>query len=165
MQIAVAILYVGWLLLIKPRSKRNYISAQALIGTVLGFGAIVQYSPAWPASVVVLLAWVVGYSAARHIMSNQHEAHINFLSLLWGFIIAELAWLTYHWTIGYEITQSLQLAQSTIIVVALSFSAERVYSSFLRHGQIQSGDVVLPILLTLAVISVLLVQFNDAIAI
>ncbi|HRJ06602.1 MAG TPA: hypothetical protein PK096_03075 [Candidatus Saccharibacteria bacterium] len=161
-QIILTVLYAGWLLLIKPRSKRAYVAAQALIGLVVGIGSIVQISPLLPSSVVVIAAWLVGYSAARHILSVQHESHINFLSLLWGFVVAEVMWLTYHWTIGYAVFGSLQLSQAMVIIAALSFVAERTYTSFHRNGHVQSNDVVLPALLSLSVIGVLLVVFGRA---
>ena len=65
----------------------------------------------------------------------EHETHINFLSPVWGFVIAGNYVLTYHWTIGYAVGSTLQPAQPTIIVIALSFLAERVYMSFRRNGQ------------------------------
>ncbi len=161
-QIALTALYIGWLLFIKPRSKRSIVALQALIGVLFGIGAIMQLSPSWPASLVVILSWLVGYSAARHIMSVQHESHINFLSLLWGFVVAEIAWLTYHWTISYTVAGNLQLAQSTIIIVALSFLAERIYMSYHHHQQIRMNDIILPALLSLSVIAVVVFVFGRA---
>lgn len=161
-QIGLTILYAGWLLFIKPRSKRSYVAAQAIIGLIFGIAAIVETSPVLPSSIVVIAAWVVGYSAARHVLSVQHESHINFLSLLWGFVVAEVMWLMYHWTIGYNVSSSLELSQAVIILAALSFVAERTYMSFHRNGHIRSSDVVLPALLSLSVIGVLLFVFSRA---
>ncbi len=161
-QVLLTAAYIGWLLFIKPRSKRAYVAAQAAIGLVAGISAIVQISPALPSSAVVLMAWVVGYSATRHVLSVQHESHINFLSLLWGFVVAEIMWLSYHWTIGYTLGASLQISQAAIIIAALSFLAERVYMSYHRNGQVQSGDVLMPALLSLSIIGVLLFVFGGA---
>lgn len=161
-QICLTALYIAWLLFLKPRSKRRYVVAQAAIGLVFGIAAIIQISPELPSSLVVLMGWVVGYSATRHILSVEHETHINFLSLVWGFVIAEIMWLTYHWTIGYAVGSTLQLAQPTIIVLALSFLAERVYMSFRRNGQVNAGDVLMPALLSLSVIGVVLFVFGGA---
>ena len=161
-QIGLAVLFAVWLLFIKPRSKRSYVAAQALIGLIMGITAIVELSPLLPSSVVVVASWIAGYSAARHILSVQHESHINFLSLLWGFVVAEIMWLTYHWTIGYAVSSSLQLSQVVVIIAALSFVAERTYTSFHRNGHVQSNDVILPALLSLSVICVLLFVFGRA---
>jgi hypothetical protein len=155
-------LYVAWLLFLKPRSKRAHVVSQAAVGLILGIAAIVQISPTLPSSIVVIMSWVVGYSAARHVLSVQHESHINFLSILWGFVVAEVMWLGYHWTIGYQVSKSLQLAQIVVIVAALSFLAERIYISYHRNGQVQSSDIMMPALLSLSIIGVLLFVFGGA---
>lgn len=161
-QIALTAMYIAWLLFLKPKSKRSYVAAQAMVGMIFGIGAIVQLSPDLSASVVVALSWLVAYSAARHILSVQHESHINFLSLLWGFVIAEIMWLAYHWTIGYQVSETLQLSQVVIIIAALSFLAERIYVSHHKHGQINSSDIMMPTLLTLSAIGVVLLVFGGA---
>ncbi len=161
-QIVLTSLYVVWLLVIKPRSTQGYITLQAGIGLALGIGAISQVGYMWPSWLVVLFAWVVGYSATRHVLSTEHETHINFLSLLWGFVVAELTWLTYHWNIGYDMPGSIQLAQSTIVILALSFLAERIYSGYHNDGKIQTNEVILPVLLCVSVIVVVVFIFGAA---
>ncbi|MBC7512122.1 hypothetical protein H7142_00460 [Candidatus Saccharibacteria bacterium] len=157
-QISLTALFVAWLLFLKPRSKRAYVAAQAMTGLVFGIAAIIQISPSLPVSVVVALSWVVGYAATRHILSIQHESHINFLSLLWGFVVAEIMWLSYHWTIGYQIGNSLQLSQVVVIIAALSFLAERIYVSYHKNGQVRANEVLMPVLFSISVIMVLVVD-------
>lgn len=161
-QIGLTAIYIVWLLFLKPKSKRAYVAAQAMMGLLFGIGAIVQISPSLPASVVVIAGWLVGYASARHVLSVQHESHINFLSLLWGFVVAEIMWLSYHWTIGYQIGSSLQLSQVVVILAALSFLAERIYVSYHKNGQVQSSEVMMPTLLTLSIIGVVLFVFGGA---
>jgi hypothetical protein len=48
------LLYIGWLLVIKPRSKRRFIAVQAGAAVLLGTSALFALSFNWPASVVVL---------------------------------------------------------------------------------------------------------------
>lgn len=161
-QISLTLLYIGWLLFLKPLSKRRYVAAQAAVGLLFGIAAVVQISPELPASLVVFGSWLVGYSAARHVLSVEHETHINFLSLLWGFVVAEVMWLAYHWTIGYSVGSSLLLSQVTIVILALSFLAERIYMSYRRNGQVNSSDVFMPALLTLSIIGVVAFVFGGA---
>lgn len=161
-QISLTTLYIAWLLFLKPQSKRRYVASQAAVGLLFGIAAVVQISPELPLSLVVLVSWLVGYSAARHLLSVEHETHINFLSLMWGFVVAEIMWLTYHWTIGYAIGPTLQLSQATIIILAISFLAERIYMSYRRNSEINSGDIFMPALLTISVIGVVLFVFGGA---
>lgn len=161
-QLLLTALYIVWLLFVKPRSKRSYVAAQAAVGLVAGISAVVQISPAIPAALVVLMAWVVGYSATRHVLSVQHESHINFLSLVWGFVVAEIVWLGYHWTIGYTLGSAFKLSQLAIIIGVISFLAERVYVSYHKNGTVEYSDVLMPTLLSLSVIGVLLFVFGGA---
>lgn len=161
-QLGLTFLYILWLLFVKPRSKRTYIVFQAGIGLFFGIGAIMQLSAGLSSSVVVLASWIVGYSTARHVLSVEHETHLNFLSLLWAFVVAEIAWLSYHWTIGYNMPGNIQLSQAAIIITMLSFLAERAHASFQRDGKVQIQEIILPTLLTVSVIGVLLFLFGSA---
>lgn len=161
-QIGLAILYLVWLLFVKPRSKRIFIAIQAGAALFLGVTAIMAVSYDWIASIVVLLMWVLGYGAARHVLNSHEEAHGTFYSLVWGLVIAEIGWLTYHWTIAYTPPGfgNLKLSQAALIVIAISFLAERAYSSYTKNGVIRSGDILLPSLLSVSIVLVLLVFFN-----
>lgn len=162
-QIIITILYALWLLVLKPRSKRSLVVAQAGVAAFVGVTALALVSYDWYASLVVAGFWLIGYSTARHVLSAyQHEAHLSFLSLVWGFVVAEIGWLSYHWTIAYDLigVGDIKLPQVALIVVIVSFLGERVYSSFAHHGHVRSSDVLLPTLLSVSVVLMLIVFFN-----
>ena len=161
-QVGLAVLYLIWLLFIKPRSKRIFIAIQAGTALFLGVTAIMAVSYDWIASIVVLLMWVLGYAAARHVLNSHEEVHGSFYSLVWGLVIAEIGWLTYHWTIAYTPPGfgNLKLSQAALVVIAISFLAERAYSSYTKNGAIRSSDILLPSLLSVSIVLVLLVFFN-----
>lgn len=161
--VVLTLLYIGWLLFIKPRSKRVYICIQAATAVFLGSAALFTISYNWPVSTVVILMWLIGYTAARHVLSSyDDETHSLFLSLAWGLVLAELAWISYHWAIAYPlpIASSLMLPQIAIITTLLSFLAFKAYDSFYHHSKIRMTDVLLPLLFTLSIFIVLLVVFN-----
>ncbi|MFZ2544806.1 MAG: hypothetical protein WAW80_02420 [Candidatus Saccharimonadales bacterium] len=163
-QTVITFLYAGWLLLLKPRSKRNFVVIQAAIALTVGSLSVASLSYEWPSSVVVIAMWIIGYSTARHALASYSETELRLLSLIWGFVIAEIGWLTYHWTIAYTLpfVGGLKLPQVTLIVLGVSFLAERVYDSIHRHKTINMNDIILPMLLTLGIIVILLVVFNAA---
>lgn len=156
-QIVLAVLYTVWLLFIKPRSKYIFVAIQAIIGLVFGLNSLMVVSYDWPASAVVAVAWLIGYSATRHVLSAERESHINFLSLLWAFVIAELTWLTYHWTVGYTLPGGLQIAENMIVIVVLSFLAERVYASYRRNEVVKINEIILPLFFTISVLAIVVV--------
>ena len=161
-QIALTMLYVAWLLLIKPSSKRSIVVAQAGIGLFVGVTALMHVSYDWWASAVVVLMWIVGYSTARHALIAYKEPHFALLSLLWGLVVAEIGWLTYHWNFAYDLgfTGSLLLSQAAIVTTMVSFLAERTYSSYHHHQTVRISDIVLPFLLTVSTIIILLTFFG-----
>lgn len=161
--VGLTLAYIGWLLFIKPRSKRSYVVFQAGTALFLGISALFTISFNWPVSVVVLLAWLIGYSAARHVFSAyDDETHALFLSLAWGLVVAQITWVGYHWAIAYPLPvyPSLMLPQAALIITLVSFLAHKSYDSFYHHSKIRMSDVLLPLLFTLSVLLVLLVVFN-----
>lgn len=150
-----AALYIVWLLIIKPRSKRSYVAAQAGIAILLGTAALFTISFNWPVSVVVIGMWLIGFSAANHILNTyDDETHPLFLSLTWSVVFAEIGWVAYHWTIAYSLplVTSLLIPQVSIIVVLVGFLAHKSYDSFYHHQKIRTSDIILPLLFTLSVI-------------
>jgi hypothetical protein len=157
------LLYISWLLFIKPRSKRAYIAIQAGAAILMGTSALFALSYNWPVSIVVLAMWLIGYTAARHILSAyDDETHGLFLSLAWGVVLAQVAWAAYHWTIAYNLpfVATLHIPQVAIIATLMSFLAFKSYDSFHKHAKIRMTDIILPLLFTVSVILVLLVVFN-----
>jgi hypothetical protein len=164
-QIVITFLYILWLLVLKPRSKRSLVVSQAAVGIVVGVTAISIVSYDWYVSFVVLAFWVIGFSTARHVLvAYNHESHVTFLSLVWGFVIAEIGWLSYHWLIAYDLAGVglIKLPQVAIIIFLLSFMAERTFADSYEHGKIRLNNIILPLLLSMSVIVIILVFFNAA---
>lgn len=157
------VLYIFWLLVIKPRSKRSFMVAQAGIAVLLGTWALFMISFSAPVSLVVLAMWLIGYSAARHVLSSyDEETHSLLLSLVWGLTLAEIGWVAYHWTVAYSLPLAggLLLPQVAVITPLVSFLAYKCYDSFAHHQKIRVSDIILPLLFTVSAIALLLILFN-----
>lgn len=155
-------IYIFWLLLLRPQSKRKYIVAQAGLAMFAGITAIFAISFGWIASPIVILCWLVGYATARHILSSYDEDHMLFLSLAWGLAVAELGWLAYHWTVAYRlpIVTNLLLPQASIVVLCIGFVAYKSYDSFYHNNKIRMNDIIMPLIFTISIVTVLLLAFN-----
>jgi hypothetical protein len=162
LQIVLTLLYIGWLLVLKPRTKRSYVVVQAATSLFVGVTALYSLAYGWPSSVVVLAMFLIGYSTSRHVLSAYSDSDLTLMSLAWGFVIASLGWLSFHWTIAYAIpfVDNIKLPQITIIVTALSFLAERIYASFAKHGEVRMSDILLPTLLSISIIAVVCMLFD-----
>ncbi len=160
--ILVTLAYIAWLILIKPRSSRRFVVAQAAVALFAGTSVLFAISYDWPVSVVVIAMWVIGYATARHVLTTYEETHMLPLTLIWATTLAEISWVAYHWTVGYRLlsTSNLFLPQIALIVLLVGFVVFKAYDSFYHHQKIRTIDVLLPILFTVSVIFVLTVFFN-----
>lgn len=161
-QCIITALYIVWLLVIKPRSKRLFITIQAGTAVFLGVTALGLVSYEWNVALVILAMWLIGYVAARHVLSSYDDAHMSFYSLVWGLVMAEIGWFVAHWSFAYTVPGmgDIKLSQAAIISLAISFLAERVYASYSQHGTVRSGDIVLPTLFSVSIILILVIFFN-----
>jgi len=156
------LLYILWLLVLKPRSKRSYVAAQAGVAILLGVSALFTISFAWPASLVVVGMWLIGYAAASHVLNTyDDETHPLFLSLAWSVVMAELGWVAYHWTVAYSLplVTNILVPQIAIVAALVGFLAYKSYDSFYHYQKIRMTDIILPLLFTVSAILVLLFAF------
>ncbi|PID33369.1 hypothetical protein CR969_01095 [Candidatus Saccharibacteria bacterium] len=163
-QLALAVFYAIWLVVIKPLHERWQMTIQAALATIFGSMALFSLSYQMPLALVVFLMWALGYSVARHFLYSYDEEKMVLLSLVWGIIFAELGWLAYHWTFSYAPLKSftaVRIPQITIILVLVSFLGERVYSSWRKHKKIAMADLIGPAVLTGGLILVILLFFNS----
>ncbi|HUC96640.1 MAG TPA: hypothetical protein VMR16_03190, partial [Candidatus Saccharimonadales bacterium] len=162
-QSLLVLLDIIWLLFLKSQSKRVYIVAQASIALFVGITSIFYLSYNWVASVAVVLAGLVGYASAKHVLgSYDDESHTVFLSLVWGLVIAEISWLAFYWTIAYQLpfVSNILLPQVSIIVLCFGFLTYKSYDSFYHHKRIRINDILLPLIFTISIVSVLILFFN-----
>lgn len=163
LQIALTIGFIVWLLFIKPRSKRLYVTAQALTAVFFGTTALSMVAYNTDPFVYVLVMWVIGYAFARHILATYEETYTKFYSLIWGVVLAEFGWLGYHWIFAYTlpVAGNFKIVQMALIVTLLSFLAERVYSSYHHHQKVHMTDIMVPMVFVFSLIFILIVFFNQ----
>lgn len=163
LQVALTVGFIVWLLFVKPRSKRLYVTAQALAAVFVGTTALSMQAYNTDPFVYVLGMWLLGYAFMRHVLATYDESYTKFYSLVWGVVLAEFGWLGYHWMFAYSLpgSPSFKLVQLAIIVTLLSFLAERVYASYHKHDKVVSSDVLVPTVFTIGLILILVVFFNQ----
>lgn len=164
LQTILTLLFVGWLLYLKPRSTKTAIATQAGVAQFVALTALLSLSYGLDVAVAVLGAWVIGYSSARHILSAFEEKATVLLSFVWGFVLAELMWVAFHWNIGYSIpltTTDLRLPQVAIITSLLAFIVLQFYKALSVEGEApRLRPLVWPTVIVGAVSLVFLVAFN-----
>ncbi len=153
-QVIITILYIVWLLFIKPRSKREIVAIQAGVAVFVGVTALSIISFSWDSALFVLVMWIIGYVAGRHVLGSYDEPHTVLYSLIIALIFAELGWIGFHWSMGYSVVGvgDIQLSQLALFTSLFCLVAERAYASYHRYGAVRRSDILLPTILTLAIV-------------
>lgn len=137
-----ALLFVLWLLVLKPRSSDLAVGMQALWAQLLGLITIFSTSFLLEFSAIgILLAWVAGWSAARHFMSNYEEPHYKALSLVWGFLVAQFAWIGFHWVSYYRLFD-VNVSNVAFIVTAIAATLGLLYHGYKSEEGLQKNAII-----------------------
>ena len=166
LQVLLSVAYVIWMLIIKPRSKRVYIAIQAGAAVFVGTTALALSAFGTDSIVFVIGMFIIGYVAARHVLMGYDEPLTGLLTALWGLVLAELGWLSYHWLFAYTLPNSanLKFVQVALIATLVSFLAEQVLASRHSNGNAKFTDLVLPAAFTTILILIVVVFFTSLIA-
>lgn len=122
-QLLWAVLYAAWLLGLKPRSNLLGVSLQAVVAQICGLTAIFLSWDAAPLLVLVVTAWVVCYSSARHFFMSFEEPYTSLYAHTWGYFAAALTWLLGHWLLFYGGV----LAQPTLLLTVTGYGLATLY--------------------------------------
>jgi len=163
LQLAIAGLYAIWLLFIKPRSKKLYVAIQAAVAVFLGVTALSIISFGWDSFFFVAAIWVIGYTAARHVLGSYDEPLTELISLSMAVIFAEIGWIAYHWLFAYPMPGfgEVKLSQLALFLTLICLVGERAYMSYHRYGRVRKQDIALPLLLSVSLVVILLTFFSE----
>ncbi len=163
LQVVLAVLYAIWLIVVKPRSGRRWVAAQAAISLFLGTWALLAVGYLLPLTVVVAGMYVIGYGAARHVVAAYSESQPILVAMVFGLLVAEIGWVEYHWTVGYgtDLMGDFKVAQGAIIIMMVGFLAERLYALHESGREITKAEVAIPVVFTLLIITVLAGIFSS----
>lgn len=159
-QIVITLLFAGWLIFLKPLSKRFWIIVQGGVAQFVSITALFTVAYSFPVVIVTALGGLIGFVSARHIINAFADEHEDVLiSVSWGVVLAELSWLSYYWTIAYT---PLKIPQIAIVTSLLGYVVLVVYN-YLYHRDDSRyiwRDLAMPILFSLAGILIVLLFFN-----
>jgi hypothetical protein len=114
--------YIWWLLWLKPRYDVLSVSAQAMIGQLLGLSLL--YLKFGDSSIVILVAgtWLVTYLSARHYLTSFEEVHGALLAHIWAYFSASLAFILGHWLLFYG-----TIAQIIVVLTTVGYGLAALY--------------------------------------
>ncbi len=160
-----AIFYCVWLLFIKPMSSEKATLAQSLIAVFLGMSAAATAAANLNTIVVVLVAFLVGYAASRHVLVQSSDRDFTLTTLVCGLVFAEVAWLCQSWAIIYTFGASgIRIPQVAIILTIFAF----VYN-YARQAMIKYQDdfrfkhILGPVVFGVVLIGIIVIWFSNPI--
>lgn len=163
--ILLAIFYCAWLLFIKPMSSEKATLAQSLIAVFLGMSAAAIMAANLDAIVLVLLAFLVGYAASRHVLVQSSDKDFTLTTLVCGLVFSEVAWLCQSWAIIYTFGESgVRIPQIAIILTIFAF----VYN-YARQAMIKYQDdfrfkhILGPVVFGVALVGIIVLWFSNPI--
>ncbi len=114
--------YSLWLTLLKARNDALSVSAQAMIGQLLGLSALYLKFGDVPLAALVGLTWLITYTAARHFLTSFDEPHTALLAQVWAYFSASLIFILGHWLLFYGL-----IAQVTLLLTTIGYSLATLY--------------------------------------
>lgn len=163
--ILLAIFYCAWLLFIKPMSSEKATLAQSLIAVFLGMSAAAIMAANLDAIVIVLVAFLVGYAASRHVLVQSSDKDFTLTTLVCGLVFAEVAWLCQNWAIIYTFGESgIRIPQIAIILTIFAF----VYN-YARQAMIKYQDdfrfkhILGPVVFGVVLVGIIVLWFSNPI--
>lgn len=164
-QVFLMVFYALWLTILKPRSDETSMKSQSLLSVFFGFSALLSVTYGWPELVIVFVAFLIGYSALRHILSIRSTPNIEILSLFWAVIIAEIAWFLNYWVIGYQIkiadSFNFVIPQAAIIFTAIHFAGFEVFTPNKKGKTRTVSDIMPEVIFSVLLVLTLLLFFSN----
>ena len=153
-QLAWTVLFVGWIVWLKPKSQQIAVIAQALVAQTLSLIAFYQAFPEMPIIVSVLGVWLICLASARHFLGVFEEDHTKQLANLWAWFGAVLAWILGHWVIFY-----MGIPQIALILTAISYGMGIIY--YLSANDSLKQAAKNQIIVAVGIILLIIIVFSD----
>lgn len=159
------VFYCIWLLIIKPMSSERACLAQSLVAVFLGMSAVSIMTAGLNSIVLVLLSFLVGYAASRHVLAQSNDKDFTLTTLVCGLVFSEIAWLCNTWSIIYTFGDTgIRIPQISVILTIFAF----VYN-YARQAMIKYQDdfrfkhIVGPVVFGTLLVGIIVIWFSNPI--
>lgn len=158
-------LYVVWLLFIKPMSSETATLIQSLIAVFLGTSAAAIMSASLNIIIDVLLIFLVGYGASRHVLAQTNSKDYTLTTLVCGLVFAEVAWLCYTWSIVYTFGETgIRIPQVAIILTIFAFVYNYARQAMVKYQEdFRFRNILGPVLFATVLVGVIVLVFSNPI--
>ncbi len=155
--------YVIWLLFIKPMSSEGANLAQSLIAVFLGISASTIMTANLDATVAILLAFLIGYAASRHVLVQTESEDFMLTTMASGLVFAEIAWLCHSWAIVYSFGETgIKIPQAAIILTIFAFVYNYARQAVIRYREdFRFKNILGPVIFGVVLIGIIVLFFSE----
>lgn len=159
------LIYCVWLLFIKPLSSENATLIQSLFAVFLGISAATIMTANLDAIVITLLAFLIGYAASRHVLSQTSDKEFTLTTLVCGLVFAEIAWLCHSWNIIYTFgSTGVRIPQLAVILTIFVFIYNSARQSMIKYrDDFRFKHILGPFIFGAALIAIIVLLFSNPI--
>lgn len=147
-------LYGAWLIWLKPRSDVLSVSAQAMVGQLLGLSVLYLKFGDTSLAAIVAATWVITYLAARHFFTSFEEPQVALLAHVWAYFSASLAFILGHWLLFYG-----TIAQIIVLLTTIGYGLAALY--YLDSAEKLSSNIKKQLLAIMCAIVFIVVALSD----
>ena len=157
--------YSLWLIVIKPLSSEAATLAQSLIAVFMGISAATIMTANLNSIVLVLIAFMIGYAASRHILVQSNDKDFTLTTLVCGLIFAEIAWLCYSWSIIYTFGDTgIRIPQLAIILTIFAFVYNYTRQAIIKYqDDFRFKHILAPVIFGAVLVAVIVICFSNPI--
>ena len=163
--IILAAFYCIWLIFLKPMSSEKANLMQSLVAVFLGISASVIMTSNLDSIVLIILAFIVGYSASRHVLVQSDDRDYTLTTFVCGLVFAETAWLCHAWNIIYTFgSTGIRIPQLTLILTIFAFAYNYARQLIIKKQQdYRFKDIALPVIYSAILILIIIIWFSKPI--
>jgi len=154
LQLVWTLLYILWLVVLKPASSTLMISLQALVALLTGLMALFISWGDGPLYGLVFITGLICYLSAHHFFDSFDEPYARLLSYMWGYFGAAVVWVLGHWLLYYGI-----VAQPVLLLLAIGVGLATLY--YLDHHDRLSKMLKRQFIFIMVAIVLIVLIFSD----
>ena len=158
-------IYVLWLLVIKPMTSEVGTMIQSLMAVFLGECAIFIMCANVNSVAAVMLSFLVGYAASRHVLSQTDSHDFTLTTLVCGLVFSEIAWLCHSWDIIYTFgSTGIRIPQAAVILTIFAFVYNYARLALVRNqDEFRFRSIAGPVFFGVLLIGVIVIWFSNPI--
>ncbi len=158
-------IYCVWLLVIKPMSSEKATMIQSAVAVFLGISAATFLTAGLNSTIMVILAFLIGYAASRHILIQSNDKDYLLTTLICGLVFAEIAWLSHAWGIVYTFGDTgIRVPQVALILTIFAYIYNYARRAMIKyHEDFQLKTILGPAIFSLTLIAIIAICFSNPI--